>query len=382
VKRNETRGATDWYWELAKPVLFALDAERAHELGLGVLETLSSMPSLRAAIQPAHDPILRVEPWPGVVFPNPLGLAAGFDKNARAFEALAALGFGFIEVGTVTPLPQPGNPKPRLFRLPRDRALINRLGFNNEGVEAVVARLSSPRRAPVGVNVGKGLATPLERAVDDYVRAWERLAPLADYVVVNVSSPNTPGLRSLQTRGELERLVDALCRARAKAPRKPPLLLKIAPELDDAGLDDVAEIVKAYGVDGVVATNTTTSRAGLRTPENDLQRYGAGGLSGAPLRARALDVLRSLRARLPRPTVIIGVGGIMTPEDLWERLEAGADLVQAYTGFVYGGPGWPRAMLRALAQRLRAQAAAAAAFREREIPERDAAADCRPEQRR
>jgi len=344
------------WWEAAKRALFALDAERAHELGLGVLETLASMPSLRRAIEPAHDPILRVEPWPGVVFPNPLGLAAGFDKNGRAFEALAALGFGFVEVGTVTPLPQPGNPKPRVFRLPADRALINRLGFNNEGAEAVAARLAAPRRCVVGVNVGKGIATPLDRAVDDYVRAWERLAPLADYAVVNVSSPNTPGLRNLQARGELERLAEALTQVRARAARRTPLLLKIAPELDDDALADVAAIVKAYGMDGVVATNTTTARSGLRTPPDVVERVGAGGLSGAPLRGRAVEVLRQLRALLPRPTVLVGVGGISTFDDLWERLEAGADLVQAYTGFVYGGPAWPRALVRALAARLRAQA--------------------------
>ncbi|MDE2571611.1 MAG: quinone-dependent dihydroorotate dehydrogenase [bacterium] len=348
-----------WWWDLAKPALFALDAERAHEIGLGVLESVHAMPALRRAIAPAHDPILRVEPWPGVVFPNPLGLAAGFDKNARAFEALAALGFGFVEVGTVTPLPQPGNSRPRMFRLPADRALVNRLGFNNDGAEAVAQRLRGPRSAALGVNVGKGMATPLEGAVDDYVRAWQRLAPFADYTVVNVSSPNTPGLRSLQARGELERLVEALCAARAKAAHRPPLLLKIAPELDEDGIAGVADVVKAFALEGVVATNTTVGRAGLRTPAGIVERCGAGGLSGAPLRARALEVLCELRLRLPRPTVIVGVGGIATFADLWERLEAGADLVQAYTGFIYGGPMWPRALLRELAVRLRAQAPAA-----------------------
>ncbi|TAM62083.1 quinone-dependent dihydroorotate dehydrogenase [bacterium] len=341
------------WWRAARRALFALEAERAHELGLGVLETLQSLPVLRRLLEPVCDPILRVEPWPGVVFPNPLGLAAGFDKNGRAYEALAALGFGFVEVGTVTPLPQPGNPRPRLFRLPLDRALINRLGFNNEGAEAVAARLRAPRRAALGINVGKGIATPLERAVDDYVQAWERLAPLADYTVVNISSPNTPGLRSLQARGELERLVEALCEARARAPRRPPLLLKIAPELDENGLADVAEIVRRYGVDGVVATNTTTGREGLRTPREFVERCGNGGLSGAPLRSRSLKVLQLLRALLPRPVVLVGVGGVSTFEDFWERLEAGADLVQAYTGFIYGGPQWPRQMLRRLAARLR-----------------------------
>ena len=343
------------WWEIAKRGLFALDAERAHELGLGVLETLQGMPTLRRMLEPADDPILRVEPWPGVVFPNPLGLAAGFDKNGRAFESLAALGFGFVEVGTVTPLPQPGNPKPRLFRLPADRALINRLGFNNDGAEAVAARLAAPRRAALGVNVGKGIGTPLERAAGDYVRAWERLAPLADYAVVNVSSPNTPGLRSLQARGELERLIEALCTARARAARRPPLLLKIAPELDESGLADVAEVVRRYGVEGVVATNTTVGREGLRTPRDAVERCGNGGLSGAPLRARSLEVLRTLRTLLPRPTVLVGVGGISTFDDLWERLEAGADLVQAYTAFIYGGPAWPREMLKQLAARLRAR---------------------------
>ncbi|TAM76663.1 quinone-dependent dihydroorotate dehydrogenase [bacterium] len=354
-------GRVSLWWEVAKRGLFALDAERAHELGLGVLETLQAMPAWRRMLEPVVDPILRVEPWPGVVFPNPLGLAAGFDKNGRAFESLAALGFGFVEVGTVTPLPQPGNPRPRLFRLPADRALINRLGFNNQGAEAVAARLAVPRRAALGVNVGKGIQTPLEHAVDDYVRAWERLAPLADYAVVNVSSPNTPGLRSLQARGELERLVEALCTVRARAARRPPLLLKIAPELDESGLADVAEVVRRYGVEGVVATNTTVGRENLRTPRDTVEGCGNGGLSGAPLRARSLEVLRTLRALLPPPTVLVGVGGISTFDDLWERLEAGADLVQAYTAFIYGGPAWPREMLKRLAARLRAQPAVSSA---------------------
>ncbi len=305
----------------------------------------------------------------GLSFPNPLGLAAGFDKNAVGIDALAALGFGFVEVGTVTALAQPGNPRPRLFRLPEDRAIVNRMGFNNEGAEAVARRLERrarsldrrerrvagrigqrPQRRPVlGINIGKSKVVPDddERAVlDDYAFSARHLAPYADYLVVNVSSPNTPGLRSLQAVDRLAPLVDEVRRVADDAANRPiPLCVKIAPDLADEDVVAVAELARDRGLDGLIATNTTISRAGLRTPAADVEALGAGGLSGPVLRQRSVEVLRLLRSR-DRDLTIISVGGVSSAHDVDERLKAGATLVQAYTGFVYGGPLWPRRVLR------------------------------------
>jgi dihydroorotate dehydrogenase len=306
---------------------------------------------VRRALAP-RDPVLRVHAL-GLDLPSPLGLAAGFDKDAGHVDALTALGFGFVEIGTVTALPQAGNPRPRMFRLPADRALINRMGFNNAGAEAVAARLSAPRdRATiVGVNIGKTkLATD---AVADYRASAARLAPLADYLVINVSSPNTPGLRDLQAVDELRTLIVAVQEAMAEAGRPVPLLVKIAPDLADADVDAIADLALATGLDGLVATNTTISRDGLATDPATVAAAGAGGLSGAPLADRSLAILRRLRERVGEGMVLIAVGGVETPEDVWARLEAGATLVQAYTGFVYNGPLWPRRMHRGLAARLR-----------------------------
>ena len=336
-----------------KPLLFLLPAEVAHRLAFGGLRAALAIPGMRALVRRlarAEDPVLRTETF-GVSFPNPVGLAAGFDKDAVGFRELAALGFGFVEVGTVTPEPQPGNPRPRLFRLERDRALVNRFGFNSRGVDAARTRLARRRTGEgvVGVNIGRNKATGEDGEVADYVRAARALAPLADYLAVNVSSPNTPGLRDLQA---VERLRPILAAVRAEAAAT-PVLVKIAPDLSDEDVDAVADLAVELGLAGVVATNTTISRGGLATPAPDVQALGAGGVSGAPLRARSLEVLRRLHARGAGRLVLIAAGGIEDADDAWERIRAGATLVQVYTGFVYGGPGTPARIARGLADRAR-----------------------------
>lgn len=293
----------------------------------------------------------------GLSFPNRVGLAAGFDKNAVGIDALAALGFGHVEIGTVTGEPQPGNPRPRLFRLPQDHAVVNRMGFNNDGAEVVAHRLAErarrlgDRRTPVlGVNIGKTKVVPEDEAVRDYEKSTRLLSPYADYLVVNVSSPNTPGLRDLQAVEKLEPLLAAVRTAADLATRaRVPLLVKIAPDLDDAGVRAVADLALALGLDGIIATNTTTSREGLVTGRAEVEAIGAGGLSGAPLRARSLEVLRLLRSRVGDQLTLVSVGGISTVEDAAARIEAGATLVQGYTAFVYEGPLWPRRLARGLA---------------------------------
>jgi dihydroorotate dehydrogenase len=293
----------------------------------------------------------------GLDFPGVLGLAAGFDKNAEGVDALAALGFAFVEVGTVTGEPQPGNPRPRLFRLPADRAVVNRMGFNNDGAEAVARRLARRaagrhREVVLGVNIGKTKVVPEERAADDYAKSARLLAPYADYLVVNVSSPNTPGLRDLQATEKLRPILQRVRReadAATGPERRVPLLVKIAPDLSDEDVLAVADLAVELGLDGIVATNTTVSRAGLRSTPEEVERAGAGGLSGAPLQARALEVLRLLRGRVGAGLTIIAVGGIGDAADARDRLEAGATLLQAYTAFVYEGALWPARVQRELA---------------------------------
>ncbi len=287
----------------------------------------------------------------GLHFPNPVGLAAGFDKDGKHIQGLACLGFGFIEVGTVTPRPQEGNPRPRLFRLPADEALINRMGFNNEGLDALVARLQRlhrqglPEGLLLGGNIGKNKTTPNEQAADDYLQCFEALFPYVHYFVVNVSSPNTPGLRELQEKEPLTRLLQALQAKNKARPEPKPLFLKIAPDLTDTQLDDIAEIAKTTGLSGLIATNTTIARNGLQTPAPLVEAIGAGGLSGAPVRQRSTEVIRYLRQKLGPEPVIIGVGGIDSPEAAREKLDAGANLVQVYSGLVYAGPGLVREIL-------------------------------------
>lgn len=333
-----------------RPLLFRLEPERAHELALSGLSWLSEHPGLLRLVQLAYrSPGLATEAM-GLRFPSPIGLAAGMDKNAAAVPALAALGFGFVEIGSVTAQPQPGNPKPRLFRLPQERALINRMGFNNLGADAVAARLARWRqsgliRVPVGINIGKSKAAPLAQAPQDYRYTLTQLYPYGDYFVINVSSPNTPGLRELQDKAQLGRLLSELATAIDEQPTRKPLLVKIAPELSERALDDVAELCLKHRLSGIIATNTTTDRSGLRHPYPE-----AGGLSGAPLKARALAVLSYL-SQLRGQLTLIAAGGIETADDVRCRLEAGASLVQLYTALVYEGPGLPARLARQLAQR-------------------------------
>jgi dihydroorotate dehydrogenase len=343
-----------------RALLRRLPAEAAHRLGFALIRAAAAMPGvtplLRRWLGP-RDPVLRVRAL-GLDLPGPLGLAAGFDKDARGADALGALGFAFVEVGTVTAHAQPGNPRPRMFRLPADRAVVNRMGFNNGGAAAAAGRLRAGRgRTAVGVNIGKTKAVPAGQAIADYVTSARLVAAEAGYVVVNVSSPNTPGLRDLQAVSSLRPLLAAVREALdAAAPpgRRVPLLVKIAPDLADRDVDAIADLALELGLDGIIATNTTISRAGLASDPAEVAAAGDGGLSGAPLRPRALEVLRRLHERAGDRLVLVSAGGIETADDAWERIAAGATLVQAYTGFIYGGPFWPRRIHAGLARRARA----------------------------
>jgi dihydroorotate dehydrogenase len=314
--------------DLAARLLSALPAETAHEATLGLTRTFAPvLPSARA-----DDPRLEVKAL-GLSFPNPIGLAAGFDKNARVPDAMLKLGFGFVECGTVTPKPQAGNARPRLFRLREDRAVINRMGFNNRGMDEAARNLARRRKyGIVGINIGANKET--SDRIADYAQSFARLAPLADYVAVNVSSPNTPSLRGLQNKEELTQLLTVLTAARAGSVHR-PLLLKIAPDLDNHALDDIAQVVIASRIEGVIVSNTTIARPSLKGS----RAQEAGGLSGAPLFQPSTEILRQMRARLPKDIALIGVGGISSGRDAYEKILAGASLVQLYTALVYQGPG-------------------------------------------
>lgn len=354
------------YALLFRTVLSRLDPETAHRLAFRLIRVAARIPVLRtllaARLAPRHEE-LRVEAL-GRRMHGPLGLAAGFDKNAEGVDAMAMLGFDHVEIGTVTGRPQPGSPGRRLFRLTADRALINRMGFNNDGSAAVAARLAARRQAlggrlgptTVGVNIGRTKAVSEDEAVGDYITSTERLAPYADYLVVNVSSPNTPGLRDLQAAARLRPLLTAVRAAadRAAAGRRVPLLVKIAPDLADADVDAVAELALELGLDGIVATNTTIGRESYGLRSDQALTAETGGLSGAPLRDRSFAVLRRLYGRVGGRVTLVGVGGIATAEDAWQRILAGATLVQGYTAFVYQGPGFGRALHNGLAERLAA----------------------------
>ncbi|WP_225845594.1 quinone-dependent dihydroorotate dehydrogenase [Streptomyces sp. HPF1205] len=343
-------------------LLFArMDPERAHRLAFGWIRLAARVPGLRtlaaAFLAPRYEE-LRTEAL-GLRMPGPFGLAAGFDKNAAGIDGLAMLGFDHVEVGTVTGRGQPGNPPERLFRLVADRALINRMGFNNDGSAAVARRLADRRAVfpvTVGVNIGKTKAVPEAEAVADYVTSTERLAPYADYLVVNVSSPNTPGLRDLQATSALRPLLTAVREAadRTVAGRRVPLLVKIAPDLADEDVDAVADLALELGLDGIIATNTTVAREGLGLRSDPAAVQETGGLSGAPLKERSLEVLRRLYARVGDRVTLVGVGGVEDAEDAWRRILAGATLVQGYSAFIYRGPLWPRAVHKGLAARLAA----------------------------
>jgi dihydroorotate dehydrogenase len=324
-------------------MMFSLEAERAHEMGLAALRNGMASPFY------VDDPSFGLEPIEafGLKFANPIGIAAGFDKNAVAVDQLASLGFGFVEVGTVTAKPQPGNPKPRMFRLPDDSALINRLGFNNEGAASAAARIANlKRRCVIGVNIGKNKDVPNEEAVENYIEALDAVHEVADYVAVNISSPNTPGLRELQKGDDLVELLSALIWRNEQLGRR-PLLVKIAPDLSNDEIFSIADVCLSAGIDGVIATNTTISRSGLSTA--NVEAIGAGGLSGRPLTHRSTDVVSKLYRRTKGDLPIIGVGGVFNAEDAFEKIAAGAVLVQAYTGFVYGGPTFAADVNRELA---------------------------------
>lgn len=337
--------------KLLRPVLFRLDAEKVHELALKIIETGLASHTARAIASRKYATRFpgRIERF-GLEFSGPVGIAAGFDKNARVVDQLASLGFGFVEVGTITFRPQVGNEKPRMFRLPLDSALINRLGFNNDGAAAVVARLSkAERKCVVGVNIGRNKDVPNEEAVENYIAAFEFVHPVADYIAVNVSSPNTPNLRDLQRAESMDQLLTAMqARNNELGPR--PLLVKIAPDLTDQEIESAVDICRDRGIAGIIATNTTVSRDGLRTA--DVGRFGAGGLSGKPLSVRSTEVVRKIFRYSNGEMPVIGVGGIMNAGDAFEKILAGACLVQAYTGFIYAGPSFASNINRGLIELL------------------------------
>lgn len=330
------------YQRIIRPFLFQFSPETIHNFTFSFLKIALNIPGISYLIKRSfivEDPALKRKVF-GLDFKNPVGLAAGFDKDARLFNELASFGFGFIEIGTLTPLAQPGNPKPRSFRLPKDKGLINRMGFNNEGLEDAVARLRNNHSGVIiGGNIGKNKVTPNEDAIGDYEEGFLALFDVVDYFVVNVSSPNTPNLRALQEKEPLLNLLNHLMRLNSRQPKAKPILLKIAPDLSNQQLDDIIEIVIESKIDGLIATNTTISREGLKTEVKKVDKIGAGGLSGAPLRKRSTEVIRYIKEKSHSAFPIIGVGGIMSPEDAIEKLEAGADLIQIYTGFIYEGPG-------------------------------------------
>ncbi|MDR0940644.1 MAG: quinone-dependent dihydroorotate dehydrogenase [Bacteroidales bacterium] len=342
------------YKSLIRPILFLFDPERIHNFTINYLSIASKIPVARNLVRtayalPDYSPLAK-EVF-GIQFPHPVGLAAGLDKNARAFDVFGAMGFAFVEVGTVTPKAQPGNDLPRLFRLRNDKALINRMGFNNYGVEYMIKQLRKRKtKVIIGGNIGKNKITPNEEAVNDYVMCFNALFDYVDYFVVNVSSPNTPNLRELQDKEPLTKLLQTLMLENAKRETQKPILLKIAPDLTHEQLDDIIAIVAQTNIAGVVATNTTITRNNLSYPQEYIENIGAGGLSGAPETTMSTEVIRYLHSKSQGAFPIIGVGGIMTPDDAVEKLEAGASLVQLYSGFIYEGPPLIAAICKRLLQ--------------------------------
>jgi dihydroorotate dehydrogenase len=331
-----------------------LDPEQAHHLTLRLFKFVLAIPIINLFFKGVYqykNPKLKRQCF-GLDFPNPVGLAAGFDKDGQHYKAMANLGFGFLELGTVTPKPQIGNPKPRLFRLPKDEALINRMGFNNEGVDALVERLKKgkPEGVIIGGNIGKNKTTPNEEAISDYAICFEKLFPYVDYFVVNVSSPNTPNLRALQEKEPLTRLLQHLQDMNHQKDAPKPILLKIAPDLTNEQLDDIIEIADTTKIAGIIATNTTISRADLDTSTQRIEEIGAGGLSGQPVKQRSTEVIRYLKEQSNNQLTIIGVGGIGSPEDAIQKLKAGASLVQIYSGLVYEGPTLVKNINKAIAK--------------------------------
>ena len=346
-------------YRLMRTILFFFPAETVHHIACFFLRLLMALPLIgylvRRQLKPSRE--LRVQAF-GREFPSPIGIAAGFDKNGHYFDALLGLGFGCVEVGTVTGVGQDGNPKPRLFRLKADRAIINRMGFNNYGADALAGRLAHRRKrlGVIGANIGKTKLVEEEFAIADYVKSARAVAPYADYLTVNVSSPNTPNLRDLQAVEKLRPLLSAVKEAIAEVCDKPiPLLVKIAPDLADSDVIEVAKMALELKLDGIIATNTTISRAGLASASEVVEAIGAGGLSGPPVAARSLEVLRLLRREVGDKVTLISVGGIETADQVWERLAAGATLIQVYTGFIYEGPGLANRLNQGLLGLLREQ---------------------------
>lgn len=339
-------------YELALKTMFKIDPERIHVRANSLMGAINKVPPAYKALGaflPVNDPVLAQEVF-GVTFPRPLGLAAGFDKNAAAADAWSAIGFGYAELGTVTAKGQPGNPQPRLFRLPEDKAILNRMGFNNAGAAEAARNLHKRKTTSViGINIGKTKVTPADEAVADYRRSASLLGDLANFLVVNVSSPNTPGLRDLQAVESLRPILSAVQESTSV-----PVLVKIAPDLSDEDVDAVADLAVDLGLAGIVATNTTISREGLNSDDQFVRELGAGGVSGAPVAARSLEILKRLYARVGDKLVIISVGGISTPQQAWERITSGASLLQGYTGLIYGGPDWIRDIHKAIAAQIRA----------------------------
>ncbi|KEO73718.1 quinone-dependent dihydroorotate dehydrogenase [Anditalea andensis] len=341
------------YKSVIKPVLFRKNPEEAHYFTFSAIKKIFHLPLVNKVIDKLfayEDKILEREVF-GLTFKNPIGLAAGFDKDATLIDEMGMLGFGFIEIGTLTPKPQEGNPKPRLFRLPKDKALINRMGFNNGGVDGAVSRLSNRKtKVLIGGNIGKNKNTPNDQAESDYLYCLETLHPYVDYFVVNVSSPNTPNLRELQEKEPLKKLLLAVKRANDRKSKPKPILLKIAPDLTEGQLDDIVAIIQETHIDGIIATNTTIDRSGLSTKAKEVNHMGAGGLSGAVLKDRSTAVIKYLADKSNKSFPIIGAGGIFTAADAIEKLEAGASLVQVYTGMIYEGPSIVKKIKKGLVQ--------------------------------
>jgi dihydroorotate dehydrogenase len=339
------------YKYILRPIFFSIDPERIHHLVFKLIkfsQSIPGIPFLTRLIYVTKNQKLEREVF-GIKFPNPVGLAAGFDKDAKLYKELSNFGFGFIEIGTITPLAQPGNDKPRMFRLPEDQALINRMGFNNEGISGAIERLKNrPKDLIIGGNIGKNKNTPNEQATSDYEKCFEALYAYVDYFVVNVSSPNTPNLRALQEKEPLKQLLQHLQSLNNNKPKQKPILLKIAPDLTNEQLDDIVEIVLDSKIAGVIASNTTISRANLKTSATRIEEIGMGGLSGKPLTKRSTEVIAYLSKKSNKSFPIIGVGGIHSADDAIEKLNAGASLVQLYTGFIYEGP----ALIKAINKRI------------------------------
>lgn len=329
------------YKSIIKPFFFRFGPEWVHHRVMAMLKFLLGIPVVRLLVRKmmvVDDPRLSKQLF-GLTFPNPVGMAAGFDKEGKYYNALADLGFGFVEIGTFTPEGQPGNQKPRLFRIPQDEGLINRMGFNNSGAERAIERIRKTQpRCIIGGNIGKNTATPNAEATHDYHKAFETLFPYVDYFVINVSCPNITDLHELQDKDELLKIVETVTNLNQQKSTPKPVLLKISPDLNFKQIDDTLEIVKQTGLNGIIATNTSISRDKLNTVESQIKKIGKGGLSGKPIRERSTEVIRYVSKKTNRSIPIIGVGGIFTPEDAIEKMEAGADLIQVYTGFIYEGP--------------------------------------------